>query len=62
MKRLTPKQMFDLVDFLYECKQDYEDDYSVNSVNSALEILGYDGKFNYEPDEDAIKYNGVLEN
>lgn len=57
MKKLTPKQMFDLIDFLYECKQEY----TLNAVNSVLAILGYDAMFNYESDEDAIRYNGVLE-
>lgn len=62
MKRLTPKQMFDLVDYLYDCKQDYEDDYSINAINTTLEILSYDGDFIYEPVECAIKFDGALEN
>lgn len=61
MKKLTPKQMFDLVDFLLECSQDYEDNYSLNTINSALKILGYEGKFYYEPLECAIRFDGVLE-
>ena len=61
MKKLTPKQMFDLVDYLSDC-QDYEDSYSTKAVNSTLNILGYEGEFNYEPVEDAIRYDGVLEN
>ena len=62
MRRLTPKQMFDLVDYLSDCQQDYEDSYSTNAVNSTLKILGYEGEFTYEPDECAIRFDGVLEN
>ena len=62
MKKLTPKQMFDLVDFLSDCQQDYEVSYSTNAVNSTLKILGYEGEFNYEPVEDAFIFDGVLEN
>lgn len=62
MKKLTPKQMFDLVDYLSDCHQDYEDSYSTNAVNATLKILGYEGEFNYEPVEDAIRFDGVLEN
>lgn len=62
MKKLTPKQMFDLVDFLSVCQQDYEDSYSMNAVNSTLKILGYEANFNYEPVEDAIRFDGVIEN
>ena len=54
--------MFDLVDFLSDCQQDYEDSYSTNAVNSTLKILGYEGEFNYEPVEDAFIFDGVLEN
>ena len=60
--KLTPKQMFVLVDFLSDCQQDYEDSYSTNAVNSTLKILGYEGEFHYEPDEDAFIFDGVLEN
>ena len=62
MKKLTPKQMFDLVDFLIERNQDYEDEHSTNAVNTTLKILGYEGEFIYEPVECAIKFDGVLEN
>ena len=62
MKKLTPKQMFDLVDFLTDCEQYYEDSYSTNAVNTTLKILGYEGEFNYEPVEDAIRFDGALEN
>lgn len=62
MKKLTPKQMFDLVDYLTDCNQDYEDSYSMKAVNTTLKILGYEGDFNYEPLEDAIRFDGVLEN
>lgn len=54
--------MFVLVDFLSDCQQDYEDSYSTNAVNSTLKILGYEGEFHYEPDEDAFIFDGVLEN
>lgn len=62
MKKLTPKQMFDLVDFLTDCQKDYEDAYSARAVNNTLKILGYEGEFNYEPVEDAIRFDGALEN
>lgn len=62
MKKLTPKQMFDLVDYLLDLSQDYEDKHSLNTINSTLKILGYEGKFYYEPDECAIRFDGVLEN
>lgn len=62
MKRLTPKQMFDLVDFLSDSQEDYEDSYSMKAVNTTLKLLGYEGEFNYEPLEDAIRFDGVLEN
>ena len=62
MKKLTPKQMFDLLDFLSDCQQDYEDSYSMNAVNSSLKILGYEGEFNNEPVECAIRFDGALEN
>jgi hypothetical protein len=62
MKKLTPKQMFDLVDFLSDSQEDYEVSYSMKAVNTTLEILGYEGEFNYEPVECAIRFDGVLEN
>lgn len=62
MKKLTPKQMFDLVDFLIERNQDYEDEYTMNAVNTTLKILGYEGEFNYQPLEDAFRFDGSLEN
>ena len=62
MKKLTPKQMFDLVDYLSDCQQDYEDSYSTKAVNSTLKILDYEGEFIYEPVECAIRLDGVLEN
>jgi hypothetical protein len=62
MKKLTPKQMFELVDFLTDCEQDYEDSYSINAINRTLKVLDYEGEFNYVPDENAFKFDGVLEN
>lgn len=62
MKKLTPKQMFDLIDFLLDCEQDYEDSYSLKAVNSTLKILGYEGDFNYDPVGGAIRYDGGIEN
>lgn len=53
--------MFDLVEFLIDRNQDYEDDHSINAVNATLNILGYEGEFIYEPVECAIKFDGVLE-
>ena len=62
MNKLTPKQMCDLVDFLSDSQEDYEDSYSMKAVNTTLKVLGYEGEFNYEPIEDAIRFDGVLEN
>ena len=62
MKRLTPKQMFDLVDFLSDSQEDYEDSYSMKAVNTTLKILGYEGEFSCEPVECAIRFDGALEN
>lgn len=62
MKKLTPKQMFDLTDYLLERDQNYEDEYSLNAVNTTLKILGYEGEFSYEQVECAIRFDGVLEN
>lgn len=62
MKKLTPKQMFDLVDYLLDCQEDYEDAYSERAVNNTLKILGYEGEFNYDPVEDAFIFDGTLEN
>ena len=62
MKNLTSKQVFAIVDYLSDCEQDYEDCYSINAVNRTLEVLGYDGNFNYVPDESAIIFYGLVEN
>ena len=62
MKKLTLKQMFDLVDFLSDSQEDYEDGYSMKAVNTTLKILGYEGEFGYEPVECAIRFDGALEN
>lgn len=62
MKKLTPKQMFNLVDYLSDSQEDYEDSYSMEAVNITLKILGYEGEFSYEPVECAIRFDGVLEN
>ena len=61
MKKLTPKQMFDLVDFLSDCQQDYEDSYSTKAVNTTLKVLCYEGEFSYDPVECAIRFDGVLD-
>lgn len=61
MKKLTPKQMFDLVDYLTVCNQDYEDNYSENAVNKTLKILGYDNEFNYDYENDAFICDGGIE-
>lgn len=61
MKKLTPKQMFDLVDFLSDCQQDYEDDYSLKAINNTLKILGYVNEFHYNCENDAIVCEGGLE-
>ena len=54
--------MFDLVDFLSDSQEDYEDSYSMKAVNTSLKILGYEGEFSYESVECAIIFDGVLEN
>lgn len=59
-KKLTAKQMFDLVEYLTNCFNYYEDEYSLNAVNSTLKILGYDGEFTYVSVEDAIRYDGGI--
>ena len=61
MKKLTPKQMFDLVDFLSDCSQYYEDVYSENAVNNTLKILGYVNEFHYNYENDVIICDGGLE-
>ena len=61
MKKLTPKQMFDLVDFLSDCQEDYEDNYSENAVNSTLKILGYTNEFHYDFENDSVICNGGIE-
>lgn len=53
--------MFDLVDFLLDCEQDYEDTYSLKAVNSSLKIIGYEGEFKYDPVNNAIRYDGGIE-
>lgn len=60
MKKLTPNQMFDLVNLILDCQQDYEDCYTMKAVNSTLKILSYEGEFNYEPVECAIRFDGEI--
>ena len=60
MKKLTPKQLFDLIDYLSDC----EDDYSLNAINYTLKILDYSntlGYFSYDFENDCIKCDGGLE-
>jgi hypothetical protein len=61
MKKLTPKQMFDLVDFLSDCYQDYEDDYSLRAVNNTLKIMGYSNEFHYDYENDSVICDGGIE-
>lgn len=61
MKKLTQKQMFTLADFLCDCYQDYEDDYSERAVNKTLNILGYSNEFHYNYENDAIICDGGIE-
>lgn len=61
MKKLTQKQMFSLADFLCDCCQNYEDDYSERAVNKTLEILGYSNEFRYDNENDAIICDGGIE-
>lgn len=61
MKKLTSKQMWKLFDFLAECYEDYEDDYSLKAVNNTLKILGYVNEFRYNYENDAVICDGGLE-
>lgn len=60
MKKLTIKQMSNLVDFLSDRCQDYEDDYSENAVNTTLKILDYSNEFHYDYKNDGIMCNGGI--
>ena len=53
--------MCELVDFLSDCSEDYEDYYSENAVNKTLKILGYVNEFRYNYEDDAIICDGGLE-
>lgn len=61
MKKLTPKQMFDLVDYLTDRELDYGDEYSLDAVNNTLKILGYENEFNYDFENDGFICNGGIE-
>lgn len=61
MKKLTLKQICKIIDFLSDCSQDYEDDYSINAVNNTLKILGYINEFHYNYENDAIRCDGGIE-
>lgn len=61
MKKLTPKQMFDLVDYLTYCYEDYEDDYSLKVVNTTLKIMGYSNVFYYDYENDSVICDGGIE-
>lgn len=58
MKKLTLKQIYKLVEFLSDCDQDYEDEYSEKAVNTTLKILGYSNEFNYDYENDSIICSG----
>lgn len=61
MKKLTLKQVCKIVDFLSDCYEDYEDDYSLKAVNNTLKILGYVNEFHYNYENDAVICDGGLE-
>lgn len=61
MKKLTLKQMCDLVDFLSDCSQDYEDAYSERAINFTLKILSYVNEFHYNYEDDTIICDGGVE-
>ena len=61
MKKLTLKQMRKIVDFLSDCYEDYEDDYSLRAVNNTLKILGYKDEFHYDYEYDGVICNGGIE-
>ena len=39
MKKLTLKQVCKIVDFLSDCYEDYEDDYSLKAINNTLKNI-----------------------
>lgn len=61
MKKLTLKQVCKIVDFLWDCYEDYDDDYSLKAVNNTLKILGYTNEFHYNYDNDAVICDGGIE-
>lgn len=61
MKKLTLNQMYDLVEFLSDCYEYSEDEYSLSAVNNTLKILGYCNEFHYNYEDDAIICDGGIE-
>ena len=61
MKKLTLKQVCKIVDFLSDCYEDYEDDYTLKAINKTLKILGYVNEFHYNYENDAVICDGGLE-
>lgn len=61
MKKLTPKQMNVIVDFLSDCYLDYKDDYSVRAINTTLKALNYVNQFRYDYENDAVICNGGID-
>ena len=55
------KKVCKIVDFLSDCYEDYEDDYSLNAINKTLKILGYVNEFHYNYKNDAVICDGGLE-
>lgn len=61
MKKLTLNQMRELVDFLSDCYEYSEDEYSLTAVNNTLKIIGYSNEFHYNYENDAIICDGGIE-
>ena len=62
MKKLTSKQMFDLVDYLTECYEDAGDvHYSLMAVNHTLKTIGYANKFEYDYENESVICDGGIE-
>ena len=61
MKKLTLNQIYAIVDYLKDCNNDYEDDYSLRAVNHIMKILNYKAKFTYDYENDALIWEGAID-
>lgn len=62
MKKLTLKQMYDLIDYLSVCYEDAGDvRYSLMAVNHTLKTIGYANKFEYDYENESVKCNGGID-